>query len=122
MKFCTKCGEVATLLYLCRRCNRIRIQKEEYIIENINKILHFNSALNLCQTLNRYTDDCDEDEVFGYALFGKKDKENGVNDYGIVVTKDNDIDENEWTMIMCNAMFHMKEDEIGLKVKIHKEE
>ncbi|MBT4479065.1 MAG: hypothetical protein HOC66_06615 [Flavobacteriales bacterium] len=87
------------------------------IKKHLNKIVPFDVALKLCQTLNRYTDDCDEKEVFGYALYGNK-----LDDNGIVVTKDHDIDENEWTIIMCNAKYHMKEDEIGLKVKIHKEE
>lgn len=112
---CKKCGEEPAFFGLCRRCHRIRIQKEENIIDKMNKVLPFNIALNLCQTLNRYTDDCDDNEVFGYALFVKKDE-------GIVVDKDYDIDENIWTLIMCNAMYYMKEDEIGLKVKIHKEE
>ena len=114
---CKKCGEEPAFFGLCRSCHRIRIQKEEYIVENINKILPFNDALNFCQKLNRYTDDCDDDEVFGYALYGKID-----DNKGIVVDKDYDIDENVWTMIMCNAMYLMKEGDKVLKVTIHKEE
>ena len=93
----------------------MKVMKE--IKDKINKVLPFDIALELCQTLNRYTDDCKEEEVFGYALYGKID-----DNTGIVVDTNYDIDENEWDMIMCNAMYLMKEDEIGLKVKIHKEE
>ena len=85
------------------------------IKNNLNKIVPFDVALKFCQTLNRYTDDCDEKEVFGYALYK-------LGRAGIVVDKDYDIDENEWEIIMCNAMYHRKEGDIGLKVTIHKEE
>ena len=113
---CEKCkNQRAVSQSLCRNCYQVREQKEEFIIENMNKVLPFKVALNFCQNLNRYTDDCEEDDVFGYALYVKGDK-------GIVVTKDYDIDENEWNILMCNAMFHMKDGEKSLKVTLHRKE
>ena len=112
---CEKCKKQRVVLHsLCRNCYQVKEQKEEFIVENINKVLPFSIALNFCQNLNRYTDDCNEDDLFGYALYVKGDK-------GIVATKDYDLDENKWTIIMCNAKFHMSEGETGLKVKIHKD-
>ena len=115
--FCEKCGEEPAFFGLCRYCHQRRIRQSKYIKENINKILPFDEALKFCQTLNRITDDCKESEVFGYALYGNEEDKSGI-----VVDKDYDIDENEWTIIMCNAKFHMSEGETGLKVKINKDE
>ena len=114
---CEKCGEEPAILGLCWYCHQKRIRQSKYIKDNLNKVLPFDEALKLCQTLNRITDDCKESEVFGYALYGNEEDKSGI-----VVDKDYDIDETKWEIIMCNDMFHMSEGEKGLKVKIHKEE